>query len=207
MVNVPFKEHIGDDDWVALNRQMIGKLVNVFNPDVFVVLAGADSLYNDDHKALKITQPGYLKLMAYIQSLNRRMLVLGGGGYNEPAWGFLCIFLPFPMFKRVRFRALKKPWKTLETATAKLWTLITAQLCSLELPDDIPDEYDYFNDMGPDFTINDTDTPGGVQHLSDIERADIVRHVTLKCNQIRKDAELVRLPSRPFRRRKLSLNA
>ena len=92
MVNIPFKEHIGDDDWVALNRQMIGKLVNVFNPDVFVVLAGADSLYNDDHKALKITQPGYLKLMAYIQSLNRRMLVLGGGGYNEPAWGFLCIF-------------------------------------------------------------------------------------------------------------------
>ena len=90
MVNVPFKEHIGDDDWVALNRQMIGKLVNVFNPDVFVVLAGADSLYNDDHKALKITQPGYLKLMAYIQSLNRRMLVLGGGGYNEPAWSFHC---------------------------------------------------------------------------------------------------------------------
>ena len=90
VVNVPFKEHIGDDDWVSLNRQMIGKLVNVYNPDVFVVLAGADSLYNDDHKALKVTQPGYLKLMAYIQSLNRRMLVLGGGGYNEPAWGFLC---------------------------------------------------------------------------------------------------------------------
>merc|ERR1712106_1203510 len=105
---------------------MIGKLVDAFNPDVLVVLAGADSLYNDDHRALKVKQPGYLELMAYIQSLNRRMLVLGGGGYNDPA-------------------------------TAKLWTLITAQPCQLTLPDDIPDE-----------------------------KSDIVRQVTIKCNQMAK---------------------
>ena len=174
VVNIPLKEHVGDADWCSLNRQMISKIFDAFNPDVFVVLAGADCLYNDDHRALKVTQPGYLNLMRFIQSLNRRMLILGGGGYNEPA-------------------------------TAKLWTLITAQACGLELPDDIPDEYDYFNEMGPDFTINDSDTPGGVKRLTDEERSEIVRHVTAKCNSIRTSSNLAKLPSRPFKRRKLSM--
>ena len=84
-INVPLRQHVPDRDWIELNLFGIGHVFKSFQPDIMVIQAGGDSLYNDDHKALKVTSDGYLKVINFILKYRKPTLILGGGGYNEPA--------------------------------------------------------------------------------------------------------------------------
>ena len=84
-LNVPLRQNVPDRDWIELNWFGIGHAYKSFQPDIMVIQAGGDSLYNDDHKALKVTSDGYLKVINFILKYRKPTLILGGGGYNEPA--------------------------------------------------------------------------------------------------------------------------
>merc|ERR1712131_227521 len=84
-LNVPLRLNVPDRDWIELNQFGIGHAFKSFQPDIMVIQAGGDSLYNDDHKALKVTSNGYLKVINFILKYRKPTLILGGGGYNEPA--------------------------------------------------------------------------------------------------------------------------
>ena len=84
-LNVPLNQGVSDRDWVELNCFGIGHAFKSFQPNIMVIQAGGDSLYNDDHKALKVTSDGYLKVINFILKYRKPTLILGGGGYNEPA--------------------------------------------------------------------------------------------------------------------------
>jgi len=84
-LNVPLPQNVPDRNWIALNVFGIEHAFNSFQPDIMVIQAGGDSLYNDDHRALKVTSDGYLKVINFILKYRKPTLILGGGGYNEPA--------------------------------------------------------------------------------------------------------------------------
>ena len=84
-INVPLPEKVGDDDWTELANFAVTKAVDSFDPDFIVVQCGADSLFNDPHKTLCISQTAYFNVLARIKRFGKPTLVLGGGGYNEVA--------------------------------------------------------------------------------------------------------------------------
>ena len=85
IVNIPVPYQTGDDDWVELIKYGINKMMNSFKPEVLIVQCGADSLYNDPHGILSISQNGYLQVIKFINSFKKQQIFLGGGGYNELA--------------------------------------------------------------------------------------------------------------------------
>lgn len=174
-VNVPLPEFCGDSDWVDICKFGIGNIFDNFDPGYVVVQCGADALFNDPHKSLCISQMGYLTVIDHIKRFNRPMLILGGGGYNEPA-------------------------------SAKLWTKISAKLSAVRLLEDIPDDDENFEQYGPDFTINEISTFS--RKMPESKITEIKSHISKICEEIRNDRKgqaLVKLPSRPFKRRKLAL--
>jgi len=84
-INVPLPEKVGDGDWTELATFAVTKAVDSFDPEYFVVQCGADSLFNDPHKTLCISQDAYFNVLARIKRFGKPTLVLGGGGYNEVA--------------------------------------------------------------------------------------------------------------------------
>ena len=88
----------------------------------------------------------------------------------------------------------------------KLWTKITAKLSAVRLLDDIPDDDENFEQYGPDFTINEI--PTFSRKMPESKITEIKSHISKICEEIqndRKGQSLVKLPSRPFKRRKLAL--
>ena len=76
-INVPLPEHTSDVDWIRLNKFGISNISKTFKPDVIVIQAGGDSLYNDSHKALKVTSNGYLEVIKFILGYRTPTLILG----------------------------------------------------------------------------------------------------------------------------------
>ena len=162
---------VSDRDWVELNCFGIGHAFKSFQPNIIVIQAGGDSLYNDDHKALKVTSDGYLKVINFILKYRKPTLILGGGGYNEPA-------------------------------TSKLWTQISALCNGKKLNDDIPSNDPYFDQYGPDFTLNESDDcpPGNPMSKAEIDR--IKNNIKLKTSKILDlKSNMPKLTKRPFRKR------
>ncbi len=97
-VNVPLPIGTYDQIYMEAFRAIPILLLNVYDPDVIVFELGADALAGDPLAHLRLTNNTYAEIIYHLLSLNRPILMTGGGGYNISktirawalAWSVLC---------------------------------------------------------------------------------------------------------------------
>ena len=112
-VNVPLPPLTGDAGWVDAFATIVPVAVRAFRPDVLVTQLGCDTHHSDPLAQLQLTTAAYREAGRLLHELAHetaagRWIATGGGGYQ---WA------------RVVPRA---------------WTLYFAEMCHVELPDEIP---------------------------------------------------------------------
>jgi histone deacetylase HOS2 len=83
-LNVPFRPGITDEQWKSVFDQITGEVIDTYNPSAIVLQCGADSLGGDRLGPfnLSIVAHGHSVEFVKAKSHNRKLLVLGGGGYT-----------------------------------------------------------------------------------------------------------------------------
>jgi acetoin utilization deacetylase AcuC-like enzyme len=94
-INVPLGEGITDEQYVSLFKNITGAAFVRYQPEVIVLLCGADMLQGDPLGGFNITLKGIEEIVRFLDDLRTchrsspypeqykiPMLVLGGGGYN-----------------------------------------------------------------------------------------------------------------------------
>ncbi|XP_057303377.1 histone deacetylase 8-like [Hydractinia symbiolongicarpus] len=81
-VNVPLKDGIDDIMYYFVFHKLFNQVVLSFEPDVFVVQCGADSLSLDPLGGFNLTSQGIIGCVKDICACNKPVMILGGGGYN-----------------------------------------------------------------------------------------------------------------------------
>lgn len=97
-VNVPLPIGTYDQIYMEAFRAIPIPLLNVYDPDVIVFELGADALAGDPLAHLRLTNNTYAEIIYHLLSLNKPILMTGGGGYNISntirawalAWSVLC---------------------------------------------------------------------------------------------------------------------
>jgi acetoin utilization protein AcuC len=112
-VNVPLPPGTGDGGYQMAFDSLVPALARAFRPDVIVNQNGADAYRADPLAHLQVTTGFYRHVAQTIHSLahelcDGRWLALGGGGYD------------------------------LYSAVPRAWTLVFAELCGADLPDELP---------------------------------------------------------------------
>ncbi|CAF0765649.1 unnamed protein product [Rotaria sp. Silwood1] len=81
-INVPLHHGINDDQYLSLFMRLLPKINSSFQPEVFVVQCGADTLFGDPMKSFNLTTKCIINCIEQIINSNKPTLLLGGGGYN-----------------------------------------------------------------------------------------------------------------------------
>ena len=81
-VNVPLKDGIDDEAYVALFKPVMAKVMEMYQPDAVVFQSGADSLTGDRLGCFNLSIRGHGECLKYMQTFGVPLLVLGGGGYT-----------------------------------------------------------------------------------------------------------------------------
>jgi acetoin utilization protein AcuC len=97
-VNFPLPIGTYDDAYLRAFRAIVPPLAEKFAPDVLVFELGADTLAGDPLANLYLTNNTHAEIVRYLLSLNKPILMTGGGGYNIDntvrawayAWSILC---------------------------------------------------------------------------------------------------------------------
>lgn len=84
-VNLPFPPETDDEIYMAAFNEIVPPLVNAFKPDLIVAVTGADVLAADPLTHLNLTNNAMADVAAALRGFDRKLLVLGGGGYNIEA--------------------------------------------------------------------------------------------------------------------------
>eukprot|EP01080_Neovahlkampfia_damariscottae_P005038 gene5038-8634_t len=86
-INVPLKEGIDDENYFYIFEKIIKNSFEKFKPEVCIMVCGADGLSGDPLGKFNLTQESYSKCLKLVlnltQELSSKLLVLGGGGYNN----------------------------------------------------------------------------------------------------------------------------
>jgi acetoin utilization protein AcuC len=92
-VNVPLEPNTDDEIFLLLFREIAMPALGLFAPDVIVGQFGTDSFATDPLTHLRLTNNGYVEAIETLHREYRRILALGGGGYNmmevERGWTLL----------------------------------------------------------------------------------------------------------------------
>lgn len=80
--NLPLPQHLNDSEMALICDRLILPAVSRFAPDAVVLQCGADSLADDPQSGLTLSNNALWSVVAALQPLCARYLVLGGGGYN-----------------------------------------------------------------------------------------------------------------------------
>jgi histone deacetylase 8 len=83
-INIPFHHGIDDNQYLSLFTRLLPKINSSFQPEVFVVQCGADTLFGDPMKSFNLTTNCIINCVKQIINLNKPILLVGGGGYNLP---------------------------------------------------------------------------------------------------------------------------
>ncbi|KAJ3366508.1 hypothetical protein GGF32_005510 [Allomyces javanicus] len=83
-VNVPLKAGMDDTSYVALFKQVMDRVMEVYRPGAIVMQCGADSLGCDRLGCFCLSIKGHGQCVAHMKRHNVPMVVLGGGGYTVP---------------------------------------------------------------------------------------------------------------------------
>ncbi|CAF3292850.1 unnamed protein product [Rotaria socialis] len=81
-INIPLHHGINDNQYLSLFNRLLPKINSSFQPEVFVVQCGADTLFGDPMKSFNLTTQCIMNCVEQIINLNKPILLLGGGGYN-----------------------------------------------------------------------------------------------------------------------------
>ena len=95
--NLPVPKELNDNEMSVLISEGVIPLGEEFEPDAVVIQSGADALLDDPQSQLSLSNQALWDAVKCITNLSRRILVLGGGGYNPWAtvrawtgvWGLL----------------------------------------------------------------------------------------------------------------------
>lgn len=82
VINVPLKSGMDDFSYKYIFEPIVEKTVEKHNPDVIVIQCGADSLAGDRLGCFNLSIYGHGECLKFVKNLGKKMLVLGGGGYN-----------------------------------------------------------------------------------------------------------------------------
>lgn len=97
-VNFPLPVGTYDDAYLRAFHTIVPPLAEKFAPDVLVFELGADTLAGDPLANLYLTNNTHAEIVRYLLSLDKPILMTGGGGYNIDntvrawayAWSVLC---------------------------------------------------------------------------------------------------------------------
>jgi acetoin utilization protein AcuC len=81
-VNVPLEPGTDDEVYAFVLDHAVFPILKAFSPDLIVAEIGADTLISDPLTHLKLTNNGYQKALRGIMPMCRKILALGGGGYD-----------------------------------------------------------------------------------------------------------------------------
>jgi len=81
-VNLSLPPGTFDAAYLAAFDQLVPPLVQAFKPDLFVLELGMDTLAGDPLTHLNLTNNVHVEIVKRMQSFEKPVLVLGGGGYN-----------------------------------------------------------------------------------------------------------------------------
>jgi acetoin utilization protein AcuC len=112
-VNVPLAPGTGDAGWLAAFRDVVPDAVRAFRPDVLVTQLGCDTHHTDPLAELELTTAAYREAAKELHALAHeaaggQWIATGGGGYQ---WA---------------------------TVVPRAWTIYTAEMAGLTLPDTLP---------------------------------------------------------------------
>ncbi len=80
--NLPVPRGFNDTEMHAVLHQLILPRLQAFAPQAIVLQCGADALEEDPLARLSLSNNAHFAVVAALQSMTDRFLVLGGGGYN-----------------------------------------------------------------------------------------------------------------------------
>jgi acetoin utilization protein AcuC len=87
--NLPVPSGLHDDEMKLIQTDVIETAVAAFRPDAIVLQCGADAVAEDPQSRLTLSNNAHWAIVAALQPLAPRYLVLGGGGYNPWSVGRL----------------------------------------------------------------------------------------------------------------------
>lgn len=92
IVNIPFERHCGDQSMAHVLREIIGPLLNEFEPEFIYFSAGFDAHYRDPVGGLNFTAEGYGNIVQFLEPISEkfsegRFAFTLEGGYNIGALG------------------------------------------------------------------------------------------------------------------------
>lgn len=81
-INVPLDVETDDDVYLEAFRAVVPPVLLAFQPDIVVAEVGADTLISDPLTHLRLTNNGYQEAVRILKTLCKRILAVGGGGYD-----------------------------------------------------------------------------------------------------------------------------
>ncbi len=88
-LNLPVPRGFNDSEMAFTRDELILPKVAAFQPDVIVLLCGADGLEEDPLSHMALSNNAQLDVLRGLMDMAPRLLVLGGGGYNPWSVGRL----------------------------------------------------------------------------------------------------------------------
>ena len=87
--NLPVPAGCQDDDMALVRDSLILPAVQAFRPEAIVLQCGADGVAEDPQSRMALSNNAHWAIVAALQPMAPRFLVLGGGGYNPWSVGRL----------------------------------------------------------------------------------------------------------------------
>ncbi len=81
-VNLPVEAGFNDTEMAFLRDEVVLPLIGSFDPQVVFLQTGSDALAEDPLSKLELSNNAIWNFVAAVRSVARRMIVVGGGGYN-----------------------------------------------------------------------------------------------------------------------------
>ena len=81
-VNFPLRDGMDDEAFDQIFQSVMAKVLEMYQPNVIVLLCGADSLSGDRLGCFNLTLKGHGKCVDYLMKSHLPILMLGGGGYT-----------------------------------------------------------------------------------------------------------------------------
>lgn len=82
VINVPLRNGIDDWSYKYIFEPVVEHIMKKFDPTVIVMQCGADSLGEDRLGSFNLTVQGHGACLDFVKSYNKKLMVLGGGGYT-----------------------------------------------------------------------------------------------------------------------------
>ncbi|MEO1542764.1 MAG: acetoin utilization protein AcuC [Pseudomonadota bacterium] len=87
--NLPVPRGFNDSEMALVREELILPRLSAFRPDAIVLQCGADAVEEDPLSRLALSNNAHWAVVAAVQAMTDRLLVLGGGGYNPWSVGRL----------------------------------------------------------------------------------------------------------------------